>query len=299
MHLDEKTMPGIYNANDLCAFAFAVNNNKELRPWQTEDGKIHLKADINLLDIDYIAIGSGTMFRGVFDGEGHVISNITIRKKLGAVGLFGNNGGMIKNVHVRLADIESYGYSAAGGIAGSNQGVIMGCSFEGRISMGDRVGGIVGENYGSTLACYMINMYERHCHRLFYNNYYGGIAGQNTGNLFACFSNYFQYRLLHLEKLFQYGIITGNNIGKISHCYWLPSSDRNYYRIPPSKDKILTRGIGNSLGEDMTICTNEDVTDLLNSSLDSSPVFCEYKFSGKWPDWKFEKRTEEDGVILF
>lgn len=42
MHPDEKTMPGIYNANDLCAFAFAVNNNKELRPWQTEDGKIHL-----------------------------------------------------------------------------------------------------------------------------------------------------------------------------------------------------------------------------------------------------------------
>ena len=93
------------------------------------------------------------MFRGVFDGEGHVISNITIRKKLGAVGLFGNNGGMIKNVHVRLADIESYGYSAAGGIAGSNQGIIMGCSFEGKLSMGDRVGGIAGENYGSIVIC--------------------------------------------------------------------------------------------------------------------------------------------------
>ena len=165
MHLDKKTVPGIYNADDLCTFVFAVNNNKELCPWQTEDGKIHLRADIDLLGVDYKPIGANTMFRGVFDGEGHTVSNITIQKKRGAVGLFGNNGGMIKNVHVRLADIESYGYSAAGGIAGSNQGIIMGCSFEGKLSLGDRVGGIAGENYGSIVICldkshYMLNSWK-------------------------------------------------------------------------------------------------------------------------------------------
>ena len=105
---------GIYTADDLCAFTFAINNNKDLRSWQAEDGKIHLKADIDMIDVGSNQIGAGTIFRGVFDGEGHVISNITIQKKLGAVGLFGNNVGMIKNVHVRSATISSHLQTAVG-----------------------------------------------------------------------------------------------------------------------------------------------------------------------------------------
>ena len=286
---------GIYTADDLCAFTFAINNNKDLRSWQAEDGKIHLKADIDMIDVGSNQIGAGTIFRGVFDGEGHVISNITIQKKLGAVGLFGNNVGMIKNVHVRSATISSHLQTAVGGIVGCNRGYIMGCSFEGQLYMGNHVGGIAGKNHGLVLACYMINLHEDHVN-LNWNprdrNIFGGIVGYNTGTIFACYSNYFSYHLLNNERNYYHGIIAGADTGKISHCYWRPSANE----IGKTNQ---AKGIGNAEGSDITFCTQEDVTGILNLSLNSSPISCEYKLKGAWPNWKFEKRSIEDGILQF
>lgn len=292
MHLDKKQIPGIYNADDLCAFAFAVNNNKTLRPWQTEDGKVHLKADIDLLGVDYKAIAATSIFTGVFDGEGHVISNISIRKKLGAVGLFATNCGMIKNVHIRCADFESFRQASVGGIAGCNRGIIMGCSSEGNFTMGDEIGGIAGRNEGYVLECFIVNMKENHINKWKHSprNKIGGIVGENTGTIFGCYSKYFPYHLLYQETDFHYGIIVGKNNGTVSHCYWQPSQ---------KKIKNQVRGIGNLECEDTTICTQQDTTETLNSCLTGAPVFCEYKFTGIWPHWKFERRSEKDGILTF
>lgn len=100
-------------------------------------------------------------FNGVFDGQGHTISNLKIAydcsdidhnsQSYSPVGLFGHIGeeGKILNLNITGADIsyvsDSNIYpSSMGIIAGSSSGWIHNCHVEGQVSGAANVGGLVG-----------------------------------------------------------------------------------------------------------------------------------------------------------
>jgi len=77
-------------------------------------GKYHLTADIDLSGSEWVPIGSSSAsFRGIFDGQGHVIKNLTITQGTGR-GLFDDTYyATIKNVGMEGTHIDAGGNVAA------------------------------------------------------------------------------------------------------------------------------------------------------------------------------------------
>ena len=90
---------------------------------------------------------NGTPFTGVFDGNGHTISHLTI-KGASNLGLFGalGSGGEVKNLGVVNVNITGSG-SSVGGLVGYNgSGTVTRCYSTGAVTGTTDVGGLVGQN---------------------------------------------------------------------------------------------------------------------------------------------------------
>ncbi|MEA4889901.1 MAG: Ig-like domain-containing protein [Clostridiaceae bacterium] len=137
---------------------------------------INLEADLDLSGYNWAPICPYQGFGGVFNGNGHVISNLnadvycdtanySIYTKTGA-GLFSDiDGGTVKDlgltdVYVALsANITSFTELGAGALsAHAANAVISGCYSTGNVSstvMGSFVGGLIGQAYDSSISqCY-------------------------------------------------------------------------------------------------------------------------------------------------
>lgn len=130
-----RTYQGIMTAADLCMFAddwnaayvpddatlTETNQKTVIARWSdtgTEEGVIRLLKDIDMEGVDFTAIGGlNNAFTGVFDGNGHMIYNIT--------GLFVESSGTVCNLRVR-----NNAPSDAICIAAVNGGRISACSIE-------------------------------------------------------------------------------------------------------------------------------------------------------------------------
>jgi hypothetical protein len=157
----------------------------------------------------------GTKFSGIFDGNSHILSNLTIVASGGKdyVGLFGyvGAGGRINNLGLVNANLT--GGSYVGGLAGKNIGSITSCYTTGSVSGGGRVGGLVGENYGSSaivIFCYATGVVN--------GNYdVGGLVGENySGFITSC------YAANSVSGGADIGGLVGWNYGSsatISNCY--------------------------------------------------------------------------------
>ena len=134
----------IENTTDLINFAGEVNGGKSFK-----DVTVELTTDINLMcdeNNQWTPIGSRSKpFDGTFDGAGHIISGIYIKKDdYSDAALFGYNNGIIMNVGV-IGNITSKGHLA--GICADNVGTIFQCYNDATItgeSIG--IGGIVAWN---------------------------------------------------------------------------------------------------------------------------------------------------------
>lgn len=155
----------IYAKEGLDWLAKTVNGGNTL------SGKtVKLAADLDMTGIDYVPAGNtiaaypSRTFAGVFDGQGHTISNLSVASHTGAysaAGLFGTITGTVKNVKLANVNITSDHY--AGGVVGyisDNTGAsVQNCSVEGGsikstahlqagsttdYDDGDKAGGIVG-----------------------------------------------------------------------------------------------------------------------------------------------------------
>lgn len=122
---------------------------------------ITLASDIDL-DRYRIVIGDETHpFRGVFDGNGHELSNLRVSKDTGYAALFGRNEGTIKNLSVSGSVTSSAGISEesgsapVAGIAAYNSGTIENCRNHVSVSAENaaNVGGIAGRNEGTITGC--------------------------------------------------------------------------------------------------------------------------------------------------
>jgi hypothetical protein len=184
---------------------------------------------------------SSTKFRGVFDGNGHTISNFTyMSNDKNHVGLFGYvKGGEIKNLgliatninagagwyvgslvgyllegtinNCYVQDIHISGTVYVGGLVGYNDGTISNCcSYSIGAVLGDSAGGLAGYNlYGIISNCYSTV-------KLVGNSWIGGLVGCNWyGTISNCYSS---------------GSVTGNHYvgglvgynqqGRVFGSYW-------------------------------------------------------------------------------
>lgn len=124
-----------------------------------------------------IAYKSGTSFTGKFSGNGHTISNISVKYDDDLVGLFGTNKGLIMNLAVSG---EVTGEEYIGGICAKNEGTIYSCSFDGEVKQSattqsdGKVGGICGTNYATISNCFNSADVSG-------KDYIGGICGEMYG----------------------------------------------------------------------------------------------------------------------
>lgn len=139
-----------------------------------------LKNDISLLGIDVKPIPS---FSGTFDGNGKVISDLTVDGRYSPAGLFATleRDGAVKNLTVIGSVCPDGDRVTVGGIVGENYGIIENCNFTGSVIGKSDVGGIVGINKlsGSIIGCTsnadIIGEQKT-----------GGIAGSNAGLISRC-----------------------------------------------------------------------------------------------------------------
>jgi len=208
----------ITSGAELALLAYNTRNNSQYYSGYT----ITLTCDLDMSAHNWDGpIGkSNDGFQGTFDGAGHTISGITLRKVSGYSyqGLFGYlNGGTIKNLTLENSTITAQSY----------------------------VGGIVGYNYGGTI---------QNCHVLATvsvlneessANYHGGIAGRNTGTITGCTSaaTVIDGNNTSCEG---YGGIVGllDDPGTVTNCHYYGNSVSGYSgRFGAIVGKILDNGV--------------------------------------------------------
>jgi len=118
---------------------------------------------------------AGTSFTGVFDGNGHTLSHLTIQGG-GYLGLFGRTESAAVVENLALLDANIAGTDYVGGLVGFNRGRIRISCVTGTIDGGKRVGGLTGRNWGSIVASYNAAAVTGH-------DDVGGIAAANYGTI--------------------------------------------------------------------------------------------------------------------
>ena len=193
----------ICTAEELACLANMVNNGND-----ASFDKYYIL--MNDIDLSIYAAGSGWVpigkyisatdysqtFEGDFDGNGKVISNLTINRsgtEGNYQGLFGyTNSATIKNLGIENCNIT--GDSCVGGLVGHHNGFsIKNCYITGNVSGTDYVGGLVGEHGGfaSTENCHATGVVTG-------NNCVGGLVGSN-------------YYFSTIENCYTVSDVAGNN----------------------------------------------------------------------------------------
>ena len=189
----------------------------------------------------WIPIGDGTPFVTTFDGGGHTISNLYIRRTP-TVGLFGvlGSGSTVSGIGLVAASVGASGYGSAGALAGIGHGVVEDSFADGLVAgCVDQIGGLVGVNDGSIAnshsAVDVINAGKSHeaafvviteviddlidvplfiSSRLVCNGSVGGLVGNNQGTLASSHSTGVVSGLTD-----NFGGLAGENSGAITDSY--------------------------------------------------------------------------------
>ncbi len=144
-----------------------------------------------------IGYDTGHTFKGTFDGAGHTISGLTIHKAYYQYsGLFGVNGGEIKNLKVVDVNINTViGINKEGSSSGADGGNVDyndpnvwtnpdgsgGVMYDYTGKSTSRTGAVCGYNSKTVENCYASGYIEA-------NAVAGGIAGRNSNTINGCYS---------------------------------------------------------------------------------------------------------------
>lgn len=163
----------IHNENEFRAFA----ENCRLDSYSAGK-RVYLEADLDFggTDLPFVPY-----FSGIFYGQGHRIRGLCYQGDGSHLGLFRYVGEKAVIYDLALSGTMEPGGSrlAVGGLAGSNYGRILNCSYEGSVRGLEDVGGIAGENFGSIAGCRFSGSAVGE-HRV------GGICGSNGGSVDRC-----------------------------------------------------------------------------------------------------------------
>ncbi len=140
--------------------------------------------DIDLIDEEWIPIGvfgSNRYFQGVYDGNGHHISNLVCVDHDSNNGLFGLLNGTVMNLYIDNCFLNG---ACVGGVTshGSDNTCILNCYVEGEISALSRAGGICDNlGKGRVINCGFVGTLEAPI--------IGGISSYSAGYIFHCAAN--------------------------------------------------------------------------------------------------------------
>ena len=149
-------------------------------------------------------------FKGTFDGDGHVISGLTInRPSDSGVGLFGGTDINASIRNIGLVDASVTGDSLVGGLVGSGYGAINNAYVNGSVSGNGAVGGLVGRQLYSSI---------RDSHASGYVTSSGDIAGGLVGNLTSTVI-FGSYATAAVSGGDQVGGLVGQSFGSIRNSY--------------------------------------------------------------------------------
>ncbi len=173
-----------------------------------------LTNDIDLAGIDFYIIGSEAFpYTGVFDGNGHTISNFSYTSTdTNYAGLFGYvEGAEFKDLGLIAPDVDAAGGEYVGSLVASNGGTIINCYVEGgSVSGRNYVGGLVGRNNYGTIT----NCYAQGGSVMGSGSGVGGLVGKNSwGTITDC------YATVSILGNTNVGGIAGYNLGTIINCY--------------------------------------------------------------------------------
>lgn len=208
----------IQTTEDLAAFAQSVSSFADYT------GKV-VELTTNLdLGGEYIdPIGTFSQpFTGTFKGGNRTIRNFYVKGENAYIGLFGSIGvdGTVRDLNIEDSKAESNSnYTAI--LAGSNYGHIINCLVKNGSATGaNHVGGIVGYNDGTIVACR-----QDQVDVATYRNEKavgGGISGYNYKNIIACYSNPKDVHIATRTSVNNYGALVGENatVGNIDRCMW-------------------------------------------------------------------------------
>ena len=165
----------ISTTDELLAFA----KNCVLDAW-SRDKQVLLNADLSLAGINFEPIPG---FSGLFDGQGHTISGLTVTASAAPSGLFGQllAGGTIRNLTLEGSILPAGDGRTAGGLVGKNEGRIENCRFTGTVAARSCVGGLVGLNgeSGTVSGCVSMGGVTG-------SSMTGGVVGKNEGTVQNC-----------------------------------------------------------------------------------------------------------------
>lgn len=155
--------------------------NCTLDTW-SQGKTVNLACDIDMGNNEFYI----PTFGGTFKGNGHTISGINISKSGSALGFFRyiQAGGTVSDLKIRGTYVPKGTKSHIGAIAGTNNGVVSGCSTYITVKGDNVIGGIVGNNTqtGQIISCTANGFVEG-------ENSTGGIVGINEGLVIDCVNN--------------------------------------------------------------------------------------------------------------
>ncbi|MDO5343218.1 MAG: T9SS type A sorting domain-containing protein [Bacteroidia bacterium] len=208
----------ISSAEGLAWLISVVNGLNGCEPYDFDGHAVSLVSDVDLGGNEWVPVGDAVAsprlpFKGVFDGNRHVISNLNIYDHSFSkqyLGLFGYVSGA--EIHdVALDGGNVYGGSYCGGVAGwgDDGSIIDNCHINMTVGSDFYPGGVVGRNRNSTVrnCCYVDDDF------MAWDTYSGGIAGINEsdgGN--AVVENcYFDSKSEYTLNTRYFGGIVGHN----------------------------------------------------------------------------------------
>jgi len=186
----------ISNYAELLDFANRVNNGELF-----EDYIVYLDKDIEMETDEWIMIGTSgdrdnlpNSFKGIFEGNNHIIKEFNDNTNRFDIGLFYINDGIIKNFNIEgKIECERADKVYMGMIASSNNGTIQNCKVNITVDNTNlsnnnntsNIGGITGTNYGTIIDCSVNG--DLSVSGDFVN--VGGIVGENDGFIKNCTYN--------------------------------------------------------------------------------------------------------------
>ncbi len=201
----------INSSADWNAVAESINGAADDARYLSEHYYV-LTADIDFKNQAAVPISFNTeslvYFQGQFDGRGHAIRNVKTSASGSSFGLFGGNEGTIRDLVVENLSLST-AYKTAGGVVGTNLGVIDGVTFQGTITgsgAASVLGCIAGQNQSTGV---VINCGNRggviEAGEATKSENLGGIVGQVSDGAYIinCYS--------WLERI----VSSNNNIGGI------------------------------------------------------------------------------------
>jgi len=166
---------------------FQINSYADFTEFRTNSnlfcGYYILQTDIDLSGETFSAAVINRTFGGHFDGDDHVIQNITI-DNVGAsidnLGLFKKTIASVSNLGIENIHITGGENSRnLGGLCGSSTGIINNCYAQGSITGGfnsDFLGGLCGGNNGTIINCHTSGEVTSNWDD---SDYLGGLCGNN------------------------------------------------------------------------------------------------------------------------